>query len=380
MVNNPTRWDASAAFLWPALGFAAASEMSSLIARQLLGLASSRRQTEDAQADEGWATPHQVSLQLDSVVLRDFSAAPAGPATLICAPYALHRATIADFAPGHSLVAALREAGLARLFVADWRSATPAMQDFSIDTYLADLNVLVDQLGAPVDLVGLCQGGWLSLMYAARFPAKVRKLVLAGAPVDVAAADSFLSQAVAATPAALFRELVTLGEGRVLGRCLFERWLPGVPEAAEVRAILQLPKTSDAEAFRQIETRFDTWYRTVVDLPGRYYLEAVERLFRANELATGRFVALGQRLALSAVRAPLHLLVARHDEFVAPPQALAVEHLVATRADDRAKLVLPCRHLSLFMGRDVLARAWPQIAAWLNDARAPGASPARSAA
>jgi len=34
------------------------------------------------------------------------------------------------------------------------------------DDYLAGLNVLVDHLGGLVDLVGLCQGGWLSLVYA----------------------------------------------------------------------------------------------------------------------------------------------------------------------------------------------------------------------
>jgi pimeloyl-ACP methyl ester carboxylesterase len=114
------------------------------------------------------------------VRLRDFSAAHDGIASLICAPYALHGSTIADFAAGHSLVAALRDAGLKRIFATDWRSAGPDMRFFSIDTYLADLNVLVDELGGKVDLIGLCQGGWLALIYAARFPAKVRKLVLAG--------------------------------------------------------------------------------------------------------------------------------------------------------------------------------------------------------
>ena len=58
------------------------------------------------------------------------------------------------------------------------------MQFLGIDDYLADLNVLIDEIGAPVDLIGLCQGGWMALVYAARFPGKVRKLVLAGAPVD----------------------------------------------------------------------------------------------------------------------------------------------------------------------------------------------------
>jgi pimeloyl-ACP methyl ester carboxylesterase len=54
------------------------------------------------------------------------------------------------------------------------------MRFWSIDDYLCTLNVLVDELGG-VDLVGLCQGGWMALIYAARFLAKVRKLALAGA-------------------------------------------------------------------------------------------------------------------------------------------------------------------------------------------------------
>jgi pimeloyl-ACP methyl ester carboxylesterase len=51
----------------------------------------------------------------------------------------------------------------------------------------AELNVVVDEIGGMADLVGLCQGGWMALVYAARFPAKVRKLVLAGASIDIAA-------------------------------------------------------------------------------------------------------------------------------------------------------------------------------------------------
>ena len=62
------------------------------------------------------------------------------------------------------------------------------MRFLGIDDYLSALNVAVDQIGGKVDLVGLCQGGWMALVYAARFPAKVRKLVLAGAPVDIRAA------------------------------------------------------------------------------------------------------------------------------------------------------------------------------------------------
>jgi pimeloyl-ACP methyl ester carboxylesterase len=75
-----------------------------------------------------------------------------------------------------------------------------------------------------VDLIGLCQGGWLSLVYAGRFPAKVRKLVMAGAPVDIAARQSRLSAIAEATPLIMFQSLVNLGNGRVIGRNIAKFW------------------------------------------------------------------------------------------------------------------------------------------------------------
>src|SRR3954452_21773019 len=109
----------------------------------------------------------------------------------------------------------------------DWRSANADMRFLGIDEYLADLNVLVDHVGGLVDLVGLCQGGWLSLVYAGRFPAKVRKLVMAGAPVDIAARQSALSALAEATPLIVFENLVKSGDGLVIGRNVAPLWANG---------------------------------------------------------------------------------------------------------------------------------------------------------
>ena len=94
-----------------------------------------------------WTTPNTVVLQLRSMRLREFSQTNATqPPLLICAPYALHRALIADFAPGHSLVEALQNGGLNRIYVPDWCSAVPDMRYLSIDNYLAELNVAIEKL------------------------------------------------------------------------------------------------------------------------------------------------------------------------------------------------------------------------------------------
>jgi poly(3-hydroxybutyrate) depolymerase len=156
---------------------------------------------------------------LKTVRLRDFSKETTSPATLLCAPFALHGASTCDFAPGHSLVATLRRAGLRRLFVTDWRTATTDMRLLGIDQYLADVKI-----GGPVDLIGLCQGGWMALVYAARFPTKVRSLVLAGAPVDIQAAPSALSELAHATPLLVFQELVRIGDGIVPGAKVMKFW------------------------------------------------------------------------------------------------------------------------------------------------------------
>ena len=211
------------AFVWPALAAAATSEIAALLAKQFANLAVG---AEDgpAAAEPEWSTPHTIALELQSVRLRDFSTGEDGVPALLCAPFALHGASVADLAPGHSLVATLRDAALRRLFVTDWRSASADMRFLRIDDYLADLNVLVDQLGGTVDLIGLCQGGWMALLYAARFPAKVRKLVIVGAPIDIAAWQSGLSALVDASPLAFFHELVKLGDGRILGRKVLKFW------------------------------------------------------------------------------------------------------------------------------------------------------------
>jgi poly(3-hydroxyalkanoate) synthetase len=144
-----------------------------------------------------WATPNRIELDLDTMRLRDFSTERSGASAspvLIDPPYAGHSSSIADYAKGQSLVETLRGAGHDRILVMDWKSATAEMKDYDIDKYLAEINVVVDDLRAPVHVVGLCQGGWMSAMYASRFPGRVRSLVLAGAPIDTNAGNDPIKQ------------------------------------------------------------------------------------------------------------------------------------------------------------------------------------------
>src|ERR1700726_3028593 len=353
------------AFFWPALVAASAAETASSIAAHFLEFSGDAGGDRAPQEPEG-ATPSKIALELDAVRLRDFTMAESGVPTLLCTPLSLHGAAIADLAAGHSLVAALRGAGTERLFMADWRSASADMRFLGIDEYLADLNVLVDCVGGLVDLIGLCQGGWLSLVYAGRFPAKVRKLVMAGAPVDIAARQSRLSVIAEATPLTMFQRLVNLGDGRVLGRNLAKFW-GNDADANGIRESLQTLQLIGSPELTRLEAIFENWNSWTIDIPGTYYLEVVEKLYKRNELARGSFVALGQTIDLSRLLLPMYLLAGSADEVVAPEQLLAAERLVGTPPEYLRQEVAPCNHLGLFMGRRTLEEYWPRIVPWMKE-------------
>ena len=209
----------------------------------------------------------------------------------------------------------------------------------------------------------------MALVYAARFPDKVRSLVLAGAPVDIQAAPSALSELAHATPLPVFQELVRIGDGIVPGAKVMKFWGTEAVEADDARRVLQTKETIGSAAFCALETQFKAWYAWTVDLPGNFFLEVVDKLYKRNELANGSFAALGRGIDLGTIRVPVFLLAAQDDELISPPQLFAAERLVGTAPSKLRKLVVPGRHVGLFMGKTVLEKAWPKIVQFITESQ-----------
>ena len=112
--------------------------------------------------------------------------------------------------------------------------------------------------------------------------------------------------------------------------------------------------------------RFERWDRATLDLPGTYYLEVTDQVFRQNLIAEGRFVALGRRIDLAEVRVPVFLLAGADDIVVPRDQAFATARLLGTQQAWLEQACEPCGHLSLFMGRKALSHSWRRIVRWLQ--------------
>jgi poly(3-hydroxyalkanoate) synthetase len=310
------------------------------------------------------ATSNQVRLDLRTMVLRDYGK-PGGIPTLVDAPHAGHTAMIADYHKGQSLVETLLANGIGHVALTDWKSATNDMKDLEIDNYLAEIIVAIDDLGGCVNLVGLCQGGWVSAMIAARFPDKVNSLVLAGAPIDTDAGDGSIKRMVHESPSSFYEELVALGGGLMKGKYMLQGWKNMHPEQHYVQDQIDLYEHIDDPAYLAKEETFNSWYENPIDLPGRWYLQVINQLFKENRLAKGEFIGLGRKLNLRNIRCPTYLLAGANDDITTPEQVLDAAKYLGTPKDRIVQKTAPGGHIGLFMGAHTLKENWPPIARWI---------------
>jgi poly(3-hydroxyalkanoate) synthetase len=314
-----------------------------------------------------FASPNEIVNELHTLRLRDFTvkAAQGECPTLIDAPYAGHTAVIADFHAGQSLIQTLLASGLSRVLLTDWKSATTEMKDYDIDNYLAEINVCVDDLGGRVNLVGLCQGGWMAAMYAARYPHKVRSLVLAGAPIDMDAGNGPIKRMAHELPLADYEQLVNLGGGLMRGQYMLEAWKNMHPGEQYFGKYIDLYEHIDDPVYVKKREAFEAWYESPIDLPGRWYLQAVHELFKENRLARGTFRGLGQILSLQKITCPVFLLAGADDDITTKEQVFNARRYLGTPEDRATQALVPGGHIGLFMGARTLRDHWPGIAGWI---------------
>ena len=151
------------------------------------------------------------------------------------------------------------------------------------------------------------------------------------------------------------------------GRTMLAGWKSMHPEQQYIDKYLDLYQHIEDKSYVQRTEQFERWYENPIDLPGRYYLQAIQSLFKENRLAKGEFVALGRKLALRAIRVPLYLLAGADDDITTKEQVFNAAALVGTPAAEVVQRLVPGGHIGLFMSARTLADAWRDIGRWLAD-------------
>ncbi|MFC5064287.1 alpha/beta fold hydrolase [Actinomycetospora atypica] len=318
-----------------------------------------------------WSTEHRIVWETPIARLRDFTASSVDDVvpTLVLPPQAGHDSCIVDYAPSQSQMQVIRQAGLTRAFTLDWVGATQQTKNTTIEDYVAVVDRAVDTATAgtrhtTVNLVGDCQGGWLSAIYAALHPERVNTLTLAGAPIDFHAGDTAIGASSRVTSRRFgtlpYKAMVAMGRGNMPGQFVLNGFIAMSPDAEIAKHVDLLRHLDDDAAVARYQT-FEDWFKHTQDVPGAFYLWLVEHLFTGNELVEGRLHVGGRRVDLGALDCPLFLLGGATDHITPPVQVFRAADFVSTPADKVWKRTAPGGHLGLFMGNQALREEWPPI-------------------
>jgi poly(3-hydroxyalkanoate) synthetase len=320
-----------------------------------------------------WSTEHRVVWETPIARLRDFTAGATDDVvpTLVLPPQAGHDSCIVDFAPTQSQMQVIRQAGLTRALTLDWVGATQATKGTTIEDYVAVVDRAVDTAlegtsHTAVNLVGDCQGGWLSAIYAALHPDRINTLTLAGAPIDFHAGDTAIGASSRVTSrrfgTAPYRAMVAMGRGNMPGQFVLNGFIAMSPDAEIAKHVDLLRHLDDPAAIRRYQ-QFEDWFKHTQDVPGTFYLWLVEHLFSGNELITGDLEVGGRRVDLGALHCPLLLLGGATDHITPPVQVFRAADAVATPPERVWTRTAPGGHLGLFMGNQALREEWPPLMA-----------------
>jgi polyhydroxyalkanoate synthase subunit PhaC len=225
-----------------------------------------------------------------------------------------------------------------------------------------------DAGGAPVQLVGWCLGGIMSMLaVAGHTQLNVSSIALVASPFDFTGVR--MAQPI--------RQLAEFTEGRIvtaLYRALGGAPAPLVSLAFQATAIdkrLTKPLTiarnlHDRDLLAHIEA-VDDYMANMLAYPGRTFGQLYHRFFLVNELAGGRLTVSGnRRIDLADVRLPV-LTVAGEDDVLAPKEAVHhLADLLPNAADVRVQDA-PGGHLGVLTGRSAHKHTWRVLDDFLTD-------------
>jgi polyhydroxyalkanoate synthase len=271
-----------------------------------------------------------------------------------------------DLRRGCSLAEHMLQAGH-RTYMVEYGHIAFSDRDLGLEHWVDDVipnairRVSADNDGAPVQVVGWCLGGIMSLLaLAADDTLPVESIAMVASPFDFTHVR-FMGP---------IRGVANITNG-LLGTAIY-RALGGAPAPLVKRGfqlssidkyltkpLAVLTHLDDRDFLAQIEA-VDAFIANMHAYPGRTMGQLYHRFFRVNELADGKLDLGDHAIDLADVRVPV-LSIAGAADTLAPRAAVHhVRDLLSSAPEVRLETA-PGGHLGVLTGRSALGTTWPLL-------------------
>jgi len=312
------------------------------------------------------ASPRELVFAYDKINLYRYQpeALVTCRAPVLIAYALVNRPYMLDLQPDRSFVRRLLQQGL-DVYVIDWGYPTTADKYLSLDDYLnIFLNDSVDFIRDTtkhdaINLMGICQGGTFSTIYAALYPQKIKNLVTIVAPVDFSTDDGLLFR----WSKKMNVDAMVDHYGVIPGEVLSVGYLMLRPFMKISKYIDILEVMDDRDKVENF-LRMEQW---ILDSPaqaGECYRQFVKELYQKNKLVEGGLEIGEEKVDLKNITMPLLNIYASDDHIVPPNASTPLNDLVGSA--DKELYSFKGGHIGVFVSAKSQKELAPAIARWLH--------------
>lgn len=317
--------------------------------------------------------PKDAVYSQDKLVLYRYRASDAAPPAktrvrvpvLIC--YALvNRPYMMDLQPDRSLIRRLLDRGL-DVYLIDWGYPDGADRYLEISDYVLRylpkcVDVVSETSGCDaINLLGVCQGGTLSLCYAALHPRRVRNLITMVTPVDFRTPDNLLTKWTEHIDLERFASTT----GNVPGDMLNALFLSLMPFRLTSQKYVDLMDHIDDPKALENFLRMEKWIFDSPDQPGEMFRQFMQWFVKENRLAKGTLTIGGRNVDLKQVKAPVLNIYASQDHLVPPSASKPMGKLLGTR--DYTTHEFKGGHIGIYVSGSAQRDIPERIVGWLRE-------------
>jgi polyhydroxyalkanoate synthase subunit PhaC len=253
------------------------------------------------------------------------------------------------------------------VFLIDWGYPDGADRYLEISDYVSRyLPRCMEEVAAVsgferVNLLGVCQGGTLSLCYSALHPERVRNLITMVTPVDFRTPENLLTK---------WTEHVDLDQlasatGNVPGEMLNALFLGLMPFRLTSQKYVDLMDHIEDPRALENFLRMEKWIFDSPDQPGEMFRQFMQWFVKENRLAKGTLEIGGRRVDLQKVKMPVLNIYALQDHLVPPSASRPLQRLVGTR--DYSTHEFAGGHIGIYVSGSAQRDVPERISTWLRE-------------
>lgn len=278
--------------------------------------------------------------------------------------YALvNRPYIVDLEPGRSLLERLLDLGY-RVYLIDWGYPDSTDRTHHFNDYVSgylDRCVMQACLHAEIDrihLLGICQGGTMSLCHSALYPEHVASLVTLVTPVDFHAGNNQLTEWIEETDLQAFADAFGNVSGDMVTR-MFKNMKPFLLNREKYRQL-----SRNLSNLEQLTTflKMEHWIHDSPDLSGVMVEEYGKKLYQDNALHLGELQLGDREVRLENIRCPVMNVFAEQDHIVPPDSSRALSSHIAPELYQ--EVCFPGGHIGVFTSQKSVQKLADTVFNW----------------